>query len=155
MTFIDVVVCGIIPVLGFTVVYLHHGGGTTGLVASGLCAVITATLVGSMLIVYNIKEKEIKKEFISLNENIIKNKKVLNENMRFIEEPPYLSNVNSKQKSVDLQSVNVYICNVIKKNLISNIDNKYNIKDIVINNNDKSLCKKGNANRIQYTLEIN
>lgn len=154
MTFIYVV-CAIIPILGFTVVYLHHGGGTTGLVATGLCAAMTATLVGSILIADNIREKRIKKEFISLNENIIKNKKVLNKNMRFIEEPPYLSNLNNKQKSVDLQSVNVYTCSFIKKNLISNIDNKYKIKNIIINNNDKNLCKEGNANRVQYILEVN
>lgn len=85
----------------------------------------------------------------------IKNKSNLNEGFRFIEEPPYLSQLNSKQKSVDLQSVNIYTCNAIKNNLLSNVNPKYIIKEVVINNNNKSLCKSDDANWIQYILEIN
>lgn len=147
--------CAIVFLSGCAIAYFRNGGGATGIISAVLVAVMVAAMLGAISLADNINEKRIKKEFIALNENIIKNKKILNEDMKFIEESPYLSDVNNKQKLVDLQSVYTTTCNVIKKNLLTNIDNKYKIKDIVINNNDKKLCKSGNANRIQYILEVN
>lgn len=147
--------CTFIRLFGSIFLYFHHGGGVAGVISVVILLFMIASLSGTIFIADYFKNKEIKKELISLNENIINNKPNLNEGFRFIEEPPYLSQLNSKQKSVDLQSVNIYTCKAIKNNLLSNVNPKYIIKEVVINNNNKSLCKSGDANRIQYILEIN
>ena len=147
--------CISILLLGCLAVYFHHGGGVAGVISVVFLLFMIASLSGAIFIGDYLKDNKVKKEFISLNENIINNKPNLNEGLKFIEDPPYLSQINSKQTSVDLQSVNISTCNAIKNNLLSNINPKYTIKEVVINNNNKSLCKSGDANRIQYILEIN
>lgn len=152
---IQYLLCIFVLVLGCLAAYFHHGGGVAGVISVILLLFMVASLSGAIFIADYLKDNKIKKEFITLNENIIKNKPNLNEGLRFIEEPPYLSQINSKQKSVDLQSVNISTCNAIKNNLVSDLNSKYTIKEFFINNNNKKLCKSGNANRIQYILEIN
>lgn len=152
---IQYLLCIFVLLLGCFAVYFHHGGGVTGIISVVLLLFMVASLSGAIFIADYLKDNKIKKEFITLNENIINNKPNLNEGLSFIEEPPYISQINSKQKSIDLQSVNVSACDSIKNNLLSEVNPKYTIKEFVINNNKKQLCKSGNANRIQYTLEIN
>lgn len=74
----------LILLLGCLVVYLHHGGGVTGIISVVLLLFVTGSLIGAIFIADYLKSKEIKKELISLNENIINNKPNLNEGFRFI-----------------------------------------------------------------------
>lgn len=147
--------CIFVILLGCLAVYFHHGCGVTGLISIGLLLFIIASLYGTVVIHDYLKNKEVKKELIILNENIINNKPNLNDGLSLIEDPPQLSKINNKQKLVSLQNVNLYTCKVIKNNLSLNVNNKYKIKEIIINENNNNLCESGDENKIQYVLEIN
>lgn len=128
--------------------YLFGGG------EAAILVIVVAGLFYSLVFVLfpNIEKKETIKEFIVLNDNILKNEnniKNVIDNFKFINKEPLIEKSKKNIKIIKLKNLSFNSCNGIFE-YIKSSENKYKIEETIIN--EKNQCEKGLKNNVVYQI---